>query len=57
VQRIEIPAFTLMNEAFINGAAERITMAVIPVVPDNFSEKVGNNGWIRERRRRLINNS
>jgi hypothetical protein len=57
VQRIEIPGFMFMNDAFMNGAADRITMAVIPVVPDNFSERVGNNGWIRVRRRRPINNS
>jgi hypothetical protein len=46
-----------MNDAFINGAAERITMAVVPVVPDDFSEKAGNDDWIRVLRRRLINNS
>jgi hypothetical protein len=39
------------------GPPIRITMAVIAVVPDNFSEKAGNNGWIRVLRRRLINNS
>jgi hypothetical protein len=57
VQRTEIPAFTFMNDAFMNGAADRTTMAVIPVAPDNFSEKFGNNGLIRVRLRRLINNS
>jgi hypothetical protein len=55
--RIEIPGFMFMNDSFMNGAADRITMAVIPAVPDNFSAKVGNSGWIPVRRRRLINNS
>jgi hypothetical protein len=55
--RIEIPGFMFMNDSFMNGATDRITMAVIPAVPDNFSAKVGNNGWIPVRRRRLINNS